>query len=185
MKAVTEFERVEENTSPSVFIPIVPPKGRPRLRYRLRVNTADDVRVAGRAGIPLFWLDSTVVTMLGYPMEFPPRVVAARNVLPAVSSSRKVQEMESSEALLHPRWEDVTLMLLRFDPVAARAVLDRHRNSIDADYLVRRVVEERLLAPATFVRFFDIVPTVPRFGESILRSALERKLSSNRAGALL
>ena len=48
-------------------------------------------------------------------------------------------------------------------------------------YLTRRVWVENLVSRATFVRFFDVLPFLPKEGEAISRKALERKIRKNPA----
>ncbi|MGA9839501.1 MAG: hypothetical protein WBS16_03590 [Thermoplasmata archaeon] len=70
------------------------------------------------------------------------------------------------------------MAMLRFDMIGARALLDRN-SKWDPRYLTQRIWEEGLGRRAAYVRFFDVLPLTPREGESIERSALERKLRKN------
>ncbi len=182
---VAEFVREDENSSPSVFVPLPDPKGRPKLRFHLRVETEQDGKAARRARMPVYWLDGPTVSALGYPMAFPPAVVAAESILPTVETSHPLIPFRSAQALLRPRFEDVALMMLHVDATAGRAIIDRHRAEVDRDYLSRRLLEEALVEDATRVRFFDSIPGLPRWGESYPREVVTRKMRKNPLGGVL
>ncbi len=161
-------------------IPLSKPTGRPRLEYRLRVESEDDARLVRRRGQPLFALTAKEVTKLGYPIRFPSRLVVARSILPLVESSLGTIPFASDEAARSPRPEDIAIAMLRFDMVGARALVDRNPDW-DAMYLTRRIWEENLVSRATFVRLFERLPYLPREGETISKAALDRKLRKNPA----
>lgn len=163
-----------------IAIPLSKPTGRPRVEYRLRVESEDDARLVQRRGQPLFALTAKRVTELGYPIRFPTRLVVARSILPLVESSLGTIPFVSEEAARSPRPEDVAIAMLRFDMIGARVLLDRNPDW-DSRYLTRRVWEENLVSRATFVRFFDVLPFLPKEGEAISRTALERKIRKNPA----
>ncbi len=179
MKAVASFVRTGEGRTPFIFVPAQKPKGRPRTEYRARITKPQDVEEARKLGYPLYLLEPVAVTALGYPMEFPPELVIDRSILPAVDTTYRTIPFDSSEAVLKPRIEDVAIALLSIDAIAARAVLDRNRDAIDPDYLLKRVIKEDAEERATWVRFFDLAAGLPRVGESIPKAALERKLRKN------
>ncbi len=63
--------------------------------------------------------------------------------------------------------------------LAARAVLERNRASLNPGYLLKRVLTENLEERASSVRFFDLVPAIPRVGPSLTRAAVEHQLRKN------
>jgi hypothetical protein len=175
-------EPTDRTLPTSVFIPAERPPHRPFARYeRIRIRSENDARAARRANLPLYVLSAEDVTALGYPVRFPPRLVVARSLEPIVESVLRTIPFVSEEAARSPRPEDSAIAMLRVDAIGARALVDRNP-TWNADYLTRRIWEERLDRRATFVRFFDVLPLAPRVGESIDRAALERKLRKNPPG---
>lgn len=179
METVTNFVRRGEGRTPSIFVRAPKPKGRPRTEYRARVTKPQDVEEARKLGYPLYLLEPEAVTALGYPMDFPPELIVDRSILPAVDTTYRTIPFDSPEAVLKPRIEDVAIALLSIDAIAARAVLDRNRDAINSDYLLKRIIQENAEERATWVRLFDLVPGLPRVGETIPKAALERKLRQN------
>jgi len=179
MEAAVTFVRLGDDRTPSVFVPISKPKGRPRSEFRVRIRSEADVGLARRSNVPLFLLDARTVASLGYPIEFPSELVAARWLVPALDTNFRVIPFLSDTAALHPRFEDVAVAMLSVDAIGARAILDRNRDAIDPVYLLRRVVQEQVEEKATWVRFFDLVPELPRVGRPIPKAALDRKLRNN------
>ena len=151
---------------------------RPPNRYHLVVRDERDVERARSLGIPVFALRDELVTMLGYPMRFPSALVVPRSMRTAIESSLPILEFLHEEAVARPRIEDIIIALLRLDPLAARAVLQRNRDLVDLAYLVKRVYQENLEKEATLVRLQDFVP-LPSVGEALPAAALERVASSN------
>lgn len=135
--------------------------------------------MARRSGVPVWWLDSASVSALGYPLDFSPRVVVYAPLIGAVESRRQRMPFWSEKALVAPRFEDVALMMLRIDPVGARIVLERNRDRVNASYLLRRVIEERMLTRATLARFQDLVAAIPSEGSPISTAFLVRKTRSS------
>lgn len=179
MRTLVELTRTGESTSPPVFVRIPEPKGRPPLRFRLRIESEKDAKVARRHRLPVYWLDAATVTALGYPMTFPPMILTTERLRDALDTRRAVLVMRSEEALLHPRFEDVAIALLLFDAMAARAVIERNKDEVDCAYLSRRLIEESLVEVATAVRFFDSVRGVPAWGQPLPKVAVDRKIHKN------
>lgn len=180
MRSATTFYRTGEDRTPSVFVPLAPTRGRPLREYRLRIGSARDVTAARRSGVAVSLLDSPTVTALGYPMTFPPELIAATTVASAIDGPLRVIPFVSEAAVRNPRIEDIALALLHLDPIAARVVLERNRESVDPAYLTKRVLQEDLEAEATHVRFFDLAPTLPRIGPAISAESIARQLRKNR-----
>lgn len=183
MRAVTTFYRTGEDRTPSVFVPVPPTRGRPPAEYRLHISVPEDIEVARRSGVAVALLSSAVVTALGYPMTFPPEVIASATVAPAIETSFDVICFVSEAAVRNPRVEDIALALLHLDPIAARVVLERNRESVDPAYLTKRVLQEDLEAEATRVRFFDIAPSIPQVGTPLSAESIARQLRKNLPSA--
>jgi hypothetical protein len=179
VRTVSSFVRTDEDPMPSVFVREPRPRGRPPVRYRALITTPEGVETARKSGVPVYLLDPRVVTALGYPMDFHPELVVARSVLGVVDTSYRIIPFRSEEAVIRPRLEDIALALLSINRLAARAVLDRNRDNLDADYLLKRVLQEELSGRATTVRFFDVVPALPRVGRALPKDAIERQLRKN------
>jgi hypothetical protein len=157
---------------------------RPRVRYRLAIRDATDAEKARTYGIPVYAIPDSVVTMLGYPMRFPTVLVVPRGMRNAIVTKLPVIEFVSDRAATHLRVEDVFVALLRFDVVAARALIQRNADWIDRDYLLKRIFQEDLEEEATRVRLQDFLPLPPK-GEPLPRKALERAASANRPRGLI
>ncbi|MGP8076162.1 MAG: hypothetical protein ACLP8Y_05460 [Thermoplasmata archaeon] len=174
-------EPTDRTLPPSVFVLAERPSHRPVARYeKIHIRSERDAETVRKANLPLHLLTAKQVTDLGYPIRFPPRVVVARSLLPIINSELGTIPFLSEKAARSPRPEDVAVALLRFDMLGARALLDRNPRW-DATYLTRRIWEEDLGRRATFVRFFDVLPRVPKEGEALDRASLERKLRKNPA----
>src|SRR3990172_6785157 len=104
---------------------------RPRNRYRLVIRNASDARNAVRARLPVFPIRDEMVTMLGYPMTFRTFIVVPRVARSAIESDLPVVEFLSEQAVSNPRIEDVMIAMLRFDPLAARALIRRNLDLLD------------------------------------------------------
>jgi hypothetical protein len=154
------------------------PAHRPRDRFAIRIRTVEDVARLRASGLPVFPLEDDHLEMLGYPMRFPPIVVAARVLEPAVRSDLKVLSFRSEEAALRPRIEDLVVAMLKFDPIAARAVFERNRALFDTAYLTKRIYQEDLERVATTARFHDVLD-LPAEGEAPPRAGIERLVRSN------
>lgn len=152
---------------------------RPRSRYRLVLRDAADVEAARALGIPAFAIPDSMVTMLGYPMRFPTLVVVPRGQRGAVATDLPIVEFLSEASVARPRLEDVLIAMLRFDVLAARALIQRNLDLLDPAYLLKRIYQEDLEEEATRVRLQDFVPLPPK-GEPLPRRALERAASANR-----
>ena len=95
-----------------------------------------------------------------------------------------IVEFLSEAAVARPRLEDVLVAMLRFDILAARALVQRNLDLVDRAYLLKRIYQEDLEEQATRVRIQDFVPLPPK-GEPLPRRALERATSANRPRGVL
>jgi len=102
----------------------------------------------------------------------------------AVTTHLPVVGFVSERAASHPRLEDVFIAMLRFDVLAARALIERNIDLVDRDYLLKRILQEDLEEEATRVRLQDFL-SLPRKGEPLPRDALERAASRNRPRGLI
>jgi hypothetical protein len=157
---------------------------RPRTRYRLVIGTADEAEVARREGLPVFPIRDDVITMLGYPMRFPGLLVVARAARSAVETDLPVVEFLSERAVARPRLEDVMIAMLRFDPLAARALIHRNGDLVDPAYLAKRIYQEDLEEEATRVRLHELLPFEP-VGEMLPAAAIAKADRANRPEGLL
>lgn len=179
MQLVSSFVRSDEARTPSIFVPIATTRGRPQVNLRVRVSSEVEAEEANKNHVTLFALTSRTVTALGYPIRFPTQLVVARSVLPAVETTLRTIPFVSEEAAARPRIEDIAVALLSFDPVVARVILERNREDVDPDYLLKRVLTENVERLAASVRFFDLAPALPRIGKPISTTNLERELVKN------
>jgi len=152
---------------------------RPPAKYRLILRSAKDAEEARRVGLPVFAITDSMVTMLGYSMTFPPLVLVPRGMKQVVETKLPVIEFLSEAAIRQPRLDDIIVAMLRFDPLAARALAQRNDDAIDKSYLLKRILQEDLEEEATRVRFQDLLPALPLRGEPLQKRALDRIVSSN------
>ncbi len=185
MSVVSGFVRSGPRPVPSVFVPVVSTRGRPREHFRVRIDSEKDADLANEGSVPLFGLSSEVVTALGYPTRFPTQLVVARSILSAVDTELHVIPFVSEEAARRPRVEDVAVALLSFDPMVGRVLLERNRADIRPHYLLKRVLTENVERLATWARFHDLAPDLPKIGESLPLANVLRETRKNRpAGAI-
>ncbi len=153
---------------------------RPRTSYRVVLHNIDDVSMARKLGIPVFALKDTLVTMLGYPMNFPPIVLIPRTLSTAVFTKLPVIEFLSESAAGDPRLEDIVVAMLKFDSIAARTLAQRTLDMINREYLLKRIYQEDLEEIASRVRFQDLPLSLPVKGEQLPKSALDRVIAANQ-----
>lgn len=176
-------EPTDRTLDPEVFVRSARPFHRPVTRYdRVRIRSEKDVETARRAGVPIHLLLSERVSALGYPIRFPPRLVVPETFRPLVETVLPTLPFASERAARNPRPEDVAVAMLRVDMIGARALFDRNPKW-DRDYILRRVWEEGLERRAAFVRFFDVLPSIPKTDQAIGRKALAEKLRRTPASA--
>jgi len=152
---------------------------RPRARYRLAVREARDAEEAHAIGIPVFAIPDSAITMMGYPMRSPTLLVLPRRLRRAVDTTLPVVEFVSEDAVMRPRLEDIPVAMLRFNLLAARALIERNLDLLDREYLLKRIYQEDLEEEATRVRLQDFLPLPPK-GEPLPDRALRRATSGNR-----
>jgi hypothetical protein len=141
-----------------------------------------DVMVARRYDVPIHAQTAKEVSALGYPVTFPTILVPSRSMVPLLDTSMRMVPFASDEAAKDPRIEDVVVTMLEVDSIGARALLDRNLSRIEGRYLFRRILEEHSERRATLVRFSDVLPGLPRVGESLPANRLLLKLRKNAAG---
>ena len=182
LETATFFVRSPGETAPapSVFVPVPLPIGRPKTEYRLRLRSPADIALARRANVPVYLLTETVVQALGYPLNVPPTLLVARSIESALDTSYRTVRLFSEEAVRDPRLEDIAIAMLSIDAVGARVILEANRDEVAGGYLLRRVVEERVLALATSVRFQAVNLSIPIVGTSVSEAFLQRKIRSSR-----
>jgi len=151
---------------------------RPRTRYRLVIRDADDALTAKRENLPVFPISDDMVTMLGYPMRFPTIIVVPRAARSAIESNLPVVEFLSDRSVSDPRIEDIMIAMLRFDSLAARALIHRNLDLVDKTYLAKRIYQEDLEEDATRVRLHELLPFSP-VGAALPERAIEKVDRSN------
>lgn len=152
---------------------------RPVQHTRLQIDTPEKAEKAHRAGLPVYLLRPETVTMLGYPISFPPVLFAVEPTLSGIDTQYRKVRAASAEAVRDPRLEDVITMLLQVDELAARAVAERNRAELRPAYLLKRVLQEDLERAATLVRFQDFSSAIEPVGEALSKAALERQMRKN------
>jgi len=181
MKTVLELvrERTDWSLPRDLLIPEERPSHRPAERFRgVRLSTPRDVERARKAlGLPLSLLEPGAVSRLGYPMNFRPRLLVARNIRPLVESKFPTIEFASEEAATTPRIEDLVVAMLHVDTLAARALA--LRNQVEPDYLLQRVLEEHVQRLATLVRLQDVARGIPVVGKALPGDQLLRQDRKN------
>lgn len=155
-----------------VFVPVEYSAHAPRKHYRVVVNSSADAKAASKFGVPLALLDSKYVREMGYPANFPSRLLVARSLVGAVDSRFKQLIFENAKALEHLRPEDAVVAMLFVDWLGARHLVRVNRKSLDPEYLRMRVIEESAEARAYRVRLDDYVPGLPKSGKPLNRHDL-------------
>ncbi len=138
--------------------------GRPRERYRPRVRTPEDVARLRRRHVPVYLLTDEEVGRAGYPVRFPPWLAVAESIAGSVESDFRVLPVRDPASLVDPGLPELVTLLLRTDPLAARAVAIRNRGRLDPLELYRRVRNEGLERTATRVRLQEVAPAIPEVG---------------------
>ena len=156
-------------------------RGRPRVQYRPRVRTAQDVRRLRRHRIPVYLLTSEEVTARGYPVRFRPWLVVPGPLVDQLATDFRVLPVRDGEALREPGAVELVTLLLRFDPLAARVVAVRNRRRLDPNELYRRIRNEGLERPATRVRLQEFAPALPKVGEALPLEELRWVVRNNPA----
>ncbi len=131
------------------------------MRYRVRIRVQVDALAASKAGLPLHFVGPDVTGMWGLPSTGPGVLVVARELAGAVETDLPVEVFESAEAARTPRLEDLVVVLLRRDPLLARAFVLRHADLLDPDRLLKRVLQENVEEAATKVRLQAVMPGLP------------------------
>lgn len=158
---------------------------RPPERTRLRIESPEMADQARRAGLPVYLLRPETVTMLEYPIRFPPVLFASEPTHSGIETRYRKLRVNSDDAVRDPRIEDIVVMLLQVDELAARAVAERNRTELRPTYLLKRVLQDNLERAATLVRFQDFAPAIDPVGEALPRSALERQMRKNRPKTMI
>jgi hypothetical protein len=117
---------------------------RPRKRFKVRLETEEDVRLARERGLPLLLIQSGDLKILHYPLAMPPTVVVPREYRDVIEAKFRIHTFQSLRALQRPRIEDIVVFLLTYDLIAARAVIERSRDLLDFNYLRKRIHQEDL-----------------------------------------
>jgi hypothetical protein len=162
----------DRSLAPGLFVPEERPTHRPRLRYRAHIDSEEDVKEARRAGLHLSLFDSATAARLGYPLEFKPRLLVAKDVAPAVDTRFKTISFSDPLAAGAPQLEDYIVAMLQVDPLGARRIARDNRKAINQVELLRKIFREGVEARAYRVRLDDFAPGLPKVGEPIPRVGL-------------
>jgi len=147
-------------------------RGRPRLEYRPRVRSADDVTTLRRHGVPAVLITPDWVSRHGYPVEFRPWLAVPEELSDKFASDFRILPVKDEDALRDPGIAEMVALLLRFDALAARLVATRNHSRLDPNELYRRVRNEGVESAATRVRLQDFAPAIPKVGTSLSRAEL-------------
>jgi len=147
-------------------------RGRPRLEYRPRVRSADDVTTLRRHRVPAVLITAEWVSRHGYPVEFRPWLAVPAGLAGKFASDFRILPVQDEDALRDPGIAEMVTLLLRFDALAARLIAVRNRTQLDPNELYRRVRNEGVESAATRVRLQDFAPAIPKVGTSLSRSEL-------------
>jgi len=150
-----------------MLTPIPRPRGRPPTEYRPRVRTPADVERLRRHRVPALLLTSEWVTKSGYPVTFRPWLAVSEKLSRKVTSEYRILPVKDEDALRQPGVVELVVLLLRFDPLAARVVAVRNRSRLDPNELYRRIRNEALEAAATKVRLQEFAPAIPKVGKPL------------------
>lgn len=115
----------------------------------------------------MFLLTSEWVSRSGYPVSFRPWLAIPEELVGQVTSDYRTLAVKDREALRQPGLVELVVLLLRFDPLAARVVARRNRRTLNPHELYRRVRNEGLEAPATRVRLQELAPAIPKVGSPL------------------
>ncbi|MCI4346672.1 MAG: hypothetical protein L3K07_07995 [Thermoplasmata archaeon] len=107
------------------------------------------------------------VTQSRYPVQFDPWLAVPESIAGSFDSAYRILRIRDEDALRRPGLAELVTWLLRFDPLAARAVALRNRKAIPALELYRRIRNEGLEGPATKVRLQQLMPAIPKVGPSL------------------
>jgi hypothetical protein len=137
------------------------------VRYRPIVRSPEDVRSLRDHGVPVFLVTEEWVSESRYPVRFDPWLAVPESIAGSFESAYRILPIRDEDALRRPGLEELVTWLLRFDPLAARAVALRNRKAISALELYRRIRNEGLEGPATKVRLQQVMPAIPRIGQPL------------------
>jgi hypothetical protein len=118
-------------------------------------------------------LTSERVTELGAPTKFPPHILVAQELEPALDTDFPRIVSRYGECLHNPGIEDLVAALLTVDPLTARLLATRNRRYIDPVRLALRVVQEGVTGPATRVGLQVLAPGIPKLGPTWSERTLE------------
>lgn len=178
------YREAGERPLPSVaFVPRVRSRGRPRVEFRPKVRSAEDVELLRRHHVPAFLLTSEQITQLGYPVRFQPWLVVPEGLAGKFASEFRLLPVKDEDGLREPGIVELVAMLLRFDPLAARMVAKRNRAKLDPNELYRRVRNEGLERAATKVRLQEFAPAIPKVGVALTRDEIRWIERNNPARA--
>lgn len=99
--------------------------------------------------------------------------MVAKGLVGLVGTSFPVLALRSEEAARRPTLEDLVVVLLMREPLLARALAMRHRKFLHPDRLLKRILQEDQERSATLVGLQELLPGLPRVGETLPRSSLE------------
>lgn len=142
-------------------------RGRPRVRFRPVVRSPEDVRSLRHHGVPVFLVTDEWVSQNRYPVQFEPWLAVPESIAESFDTAYRILRVRDEDALRRPGLAELVTWLLRFDPLAARAVALRNRTAISGLELYRRIRNEGLEGPATRVRLQQLMPEIPRVGQPL------------------
>ena len=164
--------RKDERLLEPIFREKKPDNHRPKAVYSLIIGSIEDVDIARELHVPKFTVTDQIVSMLGYRMHFPPFIVVPRYWSQVVETGLTLIEFATEVSVFSPHLEDIIVAMLKFDPIASRAITERNQDLLDMQRLLKRIYQEDLQVEASRVRFQDLLATLPDIGNSLPKKAV-------------
>lgn len=160
---------------PGLFVPDPRLSHRPRGTYRVRIERSSDVRMARKAGLPIHLISPEVTAAWGFPHATGDILVAWRELAPLIDTGIPLTSLESATAARTPRLEDLVIVLLKNDPLLARALALRHQDFLDRPRFLKRILQENIEDVATRFGLQALLPALPGSGVPLSEQALARQ----------
>lgn len=158
----------------TIFISEKKPFHRPVVRFRLQLDSREDVLIARRSGVPVYLLEPWVVEALGYPLSFRPRLLVSKSDSCALMSNFIKIEFLDVQSVMRPHIEDVVVAMLKIDPIGARRLVRENLARVDTGRLLKRILQEDVEPLASRVRLQDYVPDLPIVGRCLNKGEIRR-----------
>ncbi|HEV2519385.1 MAG TPA: hypothetical protein VGX00_02025 [Thermoplasmata archaeon] len=131
--------------------------------------------MARKAGLPIHLISPEVTAAWGFPRATDEILVAWRELATLIDTDIPLTSLESAEAARSPRLEDLVIVLLKNDPLLARAFALRHQDFLDRPRFLKRIFQENVEEVAMRVGLQALLPELPRSGIPLSEEALVRQ----------